>query len=313
MIRLQHVTKLYGLVIGVNDVTFDLPQGAYGLLGPNGSGKTTLLNLLMGQLRPTLGTVQVLGHEPWNNLELLRHVGLCPERDDMYPSISGLDWVRYLMELHGFDRRQARLLAENALVQVGLADAMRRSIGGYSRGMRQRVKLAQAIAHGPQLLILDEPFNGLDPLYRHEMTLLLKNWAKGGGSLILASHILHEVEAITDSFLLICNGRVLASGSAEEVHSMLADVPNEITFRCSDAAALARAMLGQEHRDVVESVRFSTDNEELVLATKRAAVVYEHLPAWLAGSGVRVREMRSADESLQALFDSLLRIHRGER
>lgn len=308
MIDLQHVTKLYGPVIGVNDVTLSLPAGAYGLLGPNGSGKSTLLNLITGQLRTTLGMVRTLDHRPWNNTKLLRRIGVCHEQDLLYANVTGLDWVSYLLKLHGFGRRAARRRAEQALEQVGLADAMRRPIGGYSRGMRQRTKLAQVFAHDPELLILDEPFSGLDPVGRHQMIVLLREMIEAGKGVLLASHILHEVEAITQSFLLICGGRLLASGSAEEVHALLADVPNEIRIRCNDARQLARLLL---EVDAVESLRLDDDGRSLVLATGSPATIYNRLPEWIAGTDIHIEELRSADESLQALFQSLLRIHRG--
>ena len=178
MIQLDHVTKLYGPVIGVNDVTLTLQQRAYGLLGPNGSGKSTLLNLITGQLRPTLGGVQVLGQDPRNNAAVFRRLGVCPEQDVLYGNVTAFQWVRYLLELHGFGRGDAAARAEAALTQVGMAHAMHRQIGGYSQGMRQRTKLAQALAHEPELLILDEPFNGLDPIGRHDMTVVLRNWVQ---------------------------------------------------------------------------------------------------------------------------------------
>jgi len=218
MIELRSVTKLYGSVIGINDVTMSLERKAYGLIGPNGSGKSTLLNLITGQLRPTLGSLQVLGCDPWNNRAMFRRIGVCPERDLLYHNVTGFRWVRYLLELNGFGRVEAARRAEAALDQVGLSEAMHRQMGGYSRGMRQRTKLAQALAHEPELLILDEPFNGLDPVGRRDMTEVLRRWIASGRGLLLASHILHEVEAVTDSFLMICNGRLLASGLAEEVH-----------------------------------------------------------------------------------------------
>jgi ABC-2 type transport system ATP-binding protein len=277
-------------------------------LGPNGSGKSTLLNLITGQLRPTLGSVAALGLRPWNNRELFRRIGVCPEPDLTYTNVTGLDWVSYLMRLHGFARREAARRAESALEMVGLAGAMRRPIGGYSRGMRQRAKLAQAFAHDPELLILDEPFNGLDPIGRHQITELLRQWIKSGKGLLLASHILHEVEAITQSFLLICGGRLLASGTASEVHAMLADVPNEIYIRSTDAQRLARRLL---ETDVVQSIRFTDESQGLLLATRSPATVYSRLPEWIAEADVRVDELRSTDDSLHALFDSLLRIHRG--
>ncbi len=172
MIRFEHVTKLYKTVIGVNDVSLDLAPGAYGLLGPNGSGKTTFINLIIGQLRPTIGSVRVFGQNPWSRSELLRRIGICPAIDVLLPNVTALDWVQYLVRLHGFDAAEATLRAKNALELVGMQHAMRRPIGTYSLGMRQRTKIAQAIAHDPELLILDEPFNGLDPVGRHELTEL---------------------------------------------------------------------------------------------------------------------------------------------
>lgn len=307
MIELSHVTKLYGTVIGVNDMTLSLAPGAYGLLGPNGSGKSTLLNLLTGQLRPTIGRVRVFGESPRNNAELFRRLGYCPGSEGLYANVSGYDWVCYLAQLQGMNPSGAAAAAKNALDIVGMSESMHRPIASYSRGMRQRVKLAQAIAHDPQFLILDEPFNGLDPIGRHEMGVLLKNWIKQGKSLLLASHLLYEVESITDSFLLISGGRLLASGTAAEVHALLVDVPNEITIRASDPRGLGSLIL--EH-ELTDSIRIERDL--LQLTTRHPAKLYEQMPGWIAETGISVGEMRSADESLQALFNSLLKIHRGE-
>jgi ABC-2 type transport system ATP-binding protein len=197
--------------------------------------------------------------------------------------------------------------AGKALEIVGMTDSMHRPIASYSRGMRQRTKLAQAIAHDPQFLILDEPFNGLDPIGRHEMGVLLKKWIQEGKSLLLASHLLYEVESITDSFLLISGGRLLASGTAAEVHALLVDVPNEITIRTSDPRRLGGLLL--EH-EITDAIRIERDS--LQLTTRHPARLYEQMPRWIAETGITVGEMRSADESLQALFNSLLKIHRGE-
>lgn len=310
MIELESITKLYGTVIGVNDMNLSLGPGAYGLVGPNGSGKTTLLNLITGQLRPTIGRIRVLGHSPWNRDALLRMIGLCPAVDVYHPNIAGLKWVAYLVELHGFGRREARRRASASLEAVGLKDAMRRSMGTYSLGMRQRTKLAQAFAHDPKLLILDEPFNGLDPIGRHEMIEVLREWVRGGRSLILASHILHEVEAVSSSFLLIRGGRLLASGPPEEIHGLLADMPNEIRLRCDNPTALAQKLV---ESGLVESLRFVENGQALLLSTRSPAPIFQQLPTWLEELGVQVWELNSADDSLQQLFSSLMRMHRGER
>ncbi len=307
MIELTNVTKLYGKVIGVNDFTLSLGVGAYGLLGPNGSGKSTLLNLITGQLRPTQGTVRVLGESPCNNANLYRRLGYCPGGEGLYADVSALEWVKYLQQLQGMTAAQADAASKTALDLVGMSGAMYRPISTYSRGMRQRTKLAQAIAHDPDFLILDEPFNGLDPVGRHELTQVLLDWIGMGKSLLFASHLLHEIESITESFLLISGGRLLASGTAQEVHAMMQGLPNEITLRCSDPHRLG-ALLMQER--VADSVRVV--DGLLIVATPNPSRVFEPLPRWLAQTGLQVTEMHSADESLQALFNSLMKMHRGE-
>ncbi|HIQ20097.1 MAG TPA: ABC transporter ATP-binding protein [Planctomycetes bacterium] len=307
MILLEHVTKLYGTVIGVNDLTASLPQGAYGLVGPNGSGKSTLLNLLTGQLRPTLGRIAVLGQPPWNNARLCQRLGVCPEQDAFYPNITPLEWVRYLLELQGFSGSEASERAEAALEQVGLAETRRRPLGECSRGMRQRAKLAQALAHDPSLLILDEPFAAVDPLGRRRMVELIRRRIAEGKGVVIASHLLHEVEAVTDRFLLICGGRLLASGTAEEVYALLEELPKEVRLRADQPRRLARQLLETELADAVRL----TGRDELVVSTDSPGRLYRQLPQLVDRAGVRVFELRAAEGSLQALFDALLRIHRG--
>ena len=291
----------------MNDITLSLPPGAYGLLGPNGSGKSTLLNLLTGQLRPTIGAIRMFGEPPVGNDRLFRRLGYCPSGDGMYTGVSGFEWVRYLQQLEGMSRAEAGAAAERALTLVGMRGAMHREVSGYSRGMRQRTKVAQAIAHDPELLILDEPFNGLDPIGRHELTESLHEWIRRGKSLIMASHILHEVEAVTQSFLLICHGRLLASGTPADVHQLLVDLPNEITIRTSAPRELARRLVEESLADSV-----SVAADAVVASTRHPSQLLAQLPDWTADGGIEISEVRSADESLQALFNTLLRIHRGE-
>ncbi len=305
--RLDHVTKLYGPVIGVNDISLELPPGAYGLLGPNGSGKSTLLNLITGQLRPTLGDVAVFGEQPFGNDSLFRRIGYCPSSEGMYANITGLDWVTYLQQLQGWSASDAKKSAIQALTVVGMADAMRRNISGYSRGMRQRTKLAQAIAHDPPFLILDEPFNGLDPIGRHEMSTALRSWIGQGKSLLLASHILHEVESVTQSFLLICGGRLLASGTAEEVQEMLVDLPNELVVTTDQPQRLAQKLVDL---GIVDQIRLQPG--QVTVSTSSPSQLLSQLPAWVREQDLNIREVRSSDESLQTLFNTLLKIHRGE-
>ena len=309
MIELDSVTKLYGTVIGVNDISLSLPPGTYGLLGPNGSGKTTLINLLMGQLKPTIGTVQLFGTNPWFRSHLLRRVGLCPAIEVNYPRVSALAWVSYLVQLHGFGAGEAHERALAALKTVRLEHAMNRPMRDYSLGMRQRTKLAQAIAHDPDFLILDEPFNGLDPVGRFEMINFLKDWSKRGKSLILASHILHEVEAINPSFLLISGGRLLASGSPNEVREILADSPSKLIFSTNFPKRLATLLI--EHCPI-DSIQLNNDGSSLIVETRSAAAVFEKIPELLTSSDIQIFEMNSFDDSLKTLFSTLMQIHRGE-
>jgi ABC-2 type transport system ATP-binding protein len=313
LIQFDSVTKLYGNVLGVNDICLTLPQGAYGLLGPNGAGKSTLLNLLIGQLVPTRGSVRVLGQNPRNNPGLMKRIGFCPGFEGLYSSITGLKWVTFLLEMHGTERRQARERAADCMSLVGMQDGMNRPISAYSRGMRQRTKMAQAIAHDPQLLILDEPLSGLDPIGRAELTDVLRKRIADGGSLILASHVLHEIEAVTDSFLLISGGRLLASGTADEVHELLYDLPVEVQIICNDPQRLASLIMAHGLAERVSLVRSPSGRELLRVATCQTARFFARLPVWIAEYNLRVDEMKTADDSLQTLFNSLMKIHRGER
>jgi ABC-2 type transport system ATP-binding protein len=309
MIDLHNVSKLYGNVIGVNDLTLTLPTGAYGLVGPNGSGKTTFINLLTGQLRPTLGQIRVFDQNPWVHRSLLRKIGLCPATDVLYPNVSARQWVTYQVRLHGFSLRESQQLALEALERVNMLDAMDREMGTYSLGMRQRTKIAQAIAHKPELLILDEPYNGLDPVGRYQMTQMLKRWAGEGQCLLFASHVLHEIEAITSSFLLIYGGRLLASGTAHEIESILADTPQEVVLVGPDVARLIHRLA-----DVpwVDSLSLTSDRTELRVALRDPAAMYERLATWIHEDGLHIEKFQTAEGNLTALFESLLRHHRGE-
>ena len=307
MLEFEGVTKLYKSVIGVNDISLKLDKGSYGLLGTNGSGKTTLINLILGQLKPTIGQVKIFGINPWKNQSALTKIGYCPAVEPMYPSVSGIQWAAYLVELQGFTRHEAWQRAKSCLQTVGMEDSMNRSMGGYSLGMRQRVKLAQAMAHDPELLILDEPFNGLDPVGRIQMTQYLQEWVSQGRSLILASHILHEVETVDPSLLLISGGRLLASGSPAEVRSILADCPNAILIRSSDDHRLVSAIVNDPG---IHNVSFEEDS--VIVTVANPSVVLELISKVTLELNIEIYEIRGADESLQDIFSTLMRLHRGE-
>lgn len=307
LIEFQHVTKLYGTVLGVNDINLKLPPGAYGLLGPNGSGKTTLLNLLVGQLTQTMGIVRVFGIEPRNSTELMRRMSYCPSSEGLYANVSSFRWVTYLNELRGYSRAEAKSRAEHWLKVVGLEESMHRHISGYSRGMRQRTKLAQALAHDADLIILDEPFSGLDPVGRHEMTELLRQRVDAGVSVLFASHVLHDIESLTSSFLLIRDGRVLASGNKDEIYELMVDIPSEIDLSSPQARELASVLMKEP---AVQQV--SIKNDVVTVFTTSAATLAAVLPELCLTAGAEITRMESGSASLHELFTSLMKIHRGE-
>ena len=310
LIEMENVTKLYGNVIGLNDVTLRMPRGVYGLLGPIGSGKTTFINLVMGQLRPSIGRVRVMDSNPSWHGAYLGKIGLCQSTDIYLPLISGLEWVTNQVSLYGIHRRRAVQLAKEALDLVKMSHAWHRPLTSYSLGMRQRCKLAQAIAHAPELLILDEPFNGLDPLGRIEMTDFLKQWVQQGKSLIMASHILHEIEAVDCSFLLLTGGRLLASGTRTEVRSLLSEIPNRIRIRSEHYREVATHLAQATH---VLDLKFEPDQQVVTISTESPAQLAQQLSAGVQTHGWAVTEVQPEDDSLQSLFSMLMQLHRGER
>src|SRR5262245_50880708 len=220
IITADHVSKWYGQVIGLNDITLTVPKGITGLLGPNGAGKSTLMKVVTGQLKPSKGNVSVLGEPIWDNPALYQRIGFCPEQDAFYERMTGAEWVAALLELTGLTDEDAAAAARHALEQVELSAAADKKIGAYSKGMRQRVKLAQAIAHDPELLILDEPLSGMDPLARRKTIRMIKEWARAGKSVIVSSHVLHEIESMTSNILLVNQGRIVAEGDIHQIRDL---------------------------------------------------------------------------------------------
>jgi len=305
LLQARSLTKLYGTVIGLNDVTLELEPGVIGLLGPNGAGKSTFLKLITGQLRPTEGELTVLGERPFGNPRLFARLGLCPEQDAFYDPWSAFDFVTSLARLSGLGAG-ARAAAERALDRLGAREFMHRPIGEYSKGMRQRTKIAQAIAHDPEFLILDEPLTGTDPICRREIMDLVIELGRRGKSILVASHVLHEVQAMTDQFVLVHGGRILASGRVQEIRSLMNQFPHRITIRCDDPRGLARAVLDALPLDGLE---IEPARGELVVSTRDPAAFYAGLPDLVQRAGCRVHELLSADDKLDAVFHYLLARH----
>ena len=309
MIEFKNTTKLYGSVIGVNDLSFTIPGGAYGLVGPNGSGKTTMINLLTGQLKPTIGRVSVFEQDPWRRRSILSRIGLCPATDVLYPNVSARQWVSHLVSLHGYGVRESQDLAVASLEMVGMKSRMDRPMGDYSWGMRQRSKIAQAIAHRPELIILDEPYNGLDPVGRQEMSSLLRKWVSEGRSLLFASHVLHEIESITSQFLLIFGGRLLASGTSEELEGFVAKAPQEVVVVGSGVVSLVPKLADREW---VDSIQLVENQSKLRVGLRDPIAFYEALTQWIADESLQIEQLLTADGNLTTIFESLLRFHRGD-
>jgi ABC-2 type transport system ATP-binding protein len=303
LVAAERLSKWYGQVIGVNDVTVTVPPGITGLLGPNGAGKSTLMKLITGQLKPSQGTLEVLGQPSWGNPDLFTRLGFCPEQDAFYDHMTGLAWLAGLLRLNGYDEAEATLRARRALEQVDLLDAAGKKIGAYSKGMRQRVKLAQALAHDPELLILDEPLSGMDPIARRRTIRLIKELARGGQSVIVSSHILHEIEAMTSSILLVNHGRILAEGNVHQIRELIDEHPHMVHVRAADPRGLARTLL---HDDDVLSL--SLEEGALVVRTGKPDVFYARLTELAASEACgAIHEVTSPDDNLQAVFSYLVK------
>jgi ABC-2 type transport system ATP-binding protein len=298
-----NLSKWYGQVIGLNDVTVAVPPGITGLLGPNGAGKSTFMKLITGQLRPSKGDVKVLGEPIWGNSDLYFRIGFCPEQDSFYDRMTGLEWVMALVRLNGLSDAEARTAAERALTAVDLMDAAGKRIGAYSKGMRQRVKLAQAIVHDPELLILDEPLSGMDPKMRRKTMKMIREWARQGKSILVSSHILHEIESITSNILLINNGRILAEGNVHQIRELIDTHPHTVYIRAENPRGLAREFLARA--DVI-SMRFEPG--ALVVETGKPDEFYEGITELVASGTVgSVEEVTSPDDNLQAVFKYLVK------
>jgi ABC-2 type transport system ATP-binding protein len=301
VLEFTRASRWYGAVIALNDVSTGIPPGVTGLLGPNGAGKSTFLKLAAGQLQPSQGEVKLLGVPAWGSPEVFHRVGLCPEADAFWENLTGLQFLTALLRFTGYDEAECRRRAEAALHQVALLDAKDRKIGGYSRGMRQRVKLAQALAHEPEVLLLDEPVTGMDPVNRRRVIDLVRRLGREGKTVVVSSHILYEVEAMTKRVLLVHNGRILAEGEVREIRDLLDEHPHTVALRAREPRRLASAVVGWRS---VLSVRLQPEGEWLTVETSRPDEFYRGLHQAALEAGVS--EMHSPDENLESVFRYLV-------
>lgn len=300
-VRARDLSRWYGEVVGLNDVSFDVDAPVVGVLGPNGSGKSTLFHLATGQLRPSRGSLEVLGETPWRNPRLMARVGFVPESDVFWEWMSARAFVEHLTRLHGFAPRDAARRAVDALRAVRLDEAAwDRPLGTYSRGMRQKAKIAQAIAHDPKLLILDEPLTGADPVSRRHINEVIRQKARDGVAILASSHVLHEVEALTGEVIVLSRGRLVARGDVRAIRALIDEHPHKVRVGVSDPRGLARELVAQPG-----VVSVALDDEGLLVETRDPDALHGALPAVCLDRGWRLTHLASTDESLQAVFDYL--------
>jgi ABC-2 type transport system ATP-binding protein len=299
-ISVRNVSRWFGNVVAVNNITFDVGAGVTGLLGPNGAGKSTLLHMLSGFLKPSEGAVEIEGTSAWLHPEMYSRVGLVPEREAVYPFLSGREFVRLAARLQKLPDPDAA--ADRAIDLVEMEPHAGRECGGYSKGMKQRIKVAAAIVHEPSILLLDEPFNGMDPHQRLQMMALLRTFARQGKAILFSSHILEEVERISDEVLVIVAGRLAASGDFHEIRRLMTDRPHTFRLRTSDNRALAAAMV---HEAFVSGV--SVHGEDLEVQTTDYGAFSRCVAKAASRERVTIYELLPTDESLESVFSYLVR------
>jgi ABC-2 type transport system ATP-binding protein len=303
VIAASHLSKWYGNVLGLNDVSLEIEEGITGLLGPNGAGKSTFMKLITGQMKPAIGTVTVRGRKAWNDPEVYQRIGFCPEQDVFYEDVTGWEFVTGLLRFYGYPRTEIRERAARALDVVDLTADKDRLIRGYSRGMRQRVKFAQTIAHDPDILILDEPLSGLDPLGKRKLIKLIKDFKKQGRTVLVSSHVLPEIEALTSRIVLIHQGKILAQGDVPFIRELIEAHPHQISVRSSDPRALAARFVGDRS---IQKMTFGADGRTLVVETHKRDAFFSRLTGVVLEAGISVEEISSPDDNLQSVFEYLV-------
>jgi ABC-2 type transport system ATP-binding protein len=303
VVQAQELSRWYGMVMGLNNVSFEIGPGLTGLVGPNGAGKSTLIQIVTGQLEPSSGLLTVLGEVPWNNPRLLQRIGHCPEGEAVPKDLRPLEWLRGLAWLSGLTGTEAVSRCEVILDKVGLPrEHWSKRMGQYSKGMKQRVKLAQGLLHQPDLLVLDEPMNGLDPMGRQEVAAILKELAADGVSILISSHILAELESLCKDILILNWGRILASGSQKEIRGDLKNWSEALSIECDSPEVLARCLF-----DAGVLLGFDLDAKDRLLhiRVRDAEDFYARWTGLLLASGVTVHGIRSQSRSLKNIFDKV--------
>jgi len=298
------LSRWYGDIVGLSGAALELHPGVTGLLGPNGAGKSTLVRILSGQIRPSRGSVRILGEPVWGNAPLMRRIGYCPESDAIYEGFSGRQFLIGMLALCGTRGSEAERRARSLLEVVGLDPDLRKPMGAYSKGMRQRAKLAQALLLDPEVLLLDEPLNGMDPLGRQQTMALIARLGAEGRTVLVSSHILHEVEAMTDQVALLHRGRMLAHGEVHEIRDLIEDRAHIVRLRCRDPHRLAARLIDLED---VAGVRFTSEAQGLVVETSRTDGFFARLTELGSDPELGIDEVLPLDDDLQSVFEYLVR------
>jgi len=303
LVIFENVSKFYGEVLGVNRVSLAIEPGITSLVGPNGAGKTTLMNLMTGLLQPTKGSIRVLGVSPSDAELFYKNIGYCSQFDAFPKGLNGFEFIASMLAVHGMSRAQASDLAWKVIERVGMTEAARRRIAGYSKGMRQRIKLALAIAHNPKVLVLDEPLNGLDPMARTEVTELFRALAAAGMHVIVSSHILHEVDMMSDRIIMMSNGYIVAEGDIQGGRSEMVDHPIQILIRCDKPAVVAARIF---EKDSVVEAKIHSDGRGLLIATRDVDRFYSLLNKIVLENEIGIEAIAPADENLHAVYQYLI-------
>ena len=304
-IKLEQVTKNYGNVQGISNISLDVDKGITGILGPNGAGKSTTMKMILGLSKPSRGIVTVDGKDPFYDWQLKKNFGFVPEYDCFYENMSGLEFVMYFLRMHDFGKEEAEKMAREALSELGLDKAMERKINTYSRGMRQKTKVARATVFDPEVLVMDEPFQGADPTTRMLLMNKMTEWAKKGKTILISSHILHDVQSLTDNIALINNGKMLAHGNRHEIRNLI-NVPRPISIvpvKNGNLRKLAKRLLDEEW---TKATAIDEETNELTVETTQTEDIYLEIPKILQKEKITVEKIYSEDDSLDSLYAKLV-------
>lgn len=304
VISLKKVSKWYGQVLGLSEADLEIQGGITGLLGPNGSGKSTLLQLLCGEIKPSYGEIRVLGEPVWNNEKLRPRMAFCPDKEGFYETLSGEEFLEILGQFQGLSFSESRDKTRELLELLDLEKVGRRKISTYSKGMRQRLKFAQALIGEAEVYLLDEPLQGTDPLGRSLLLKLIKGLAEKGATLLVSSHVLHEIEAVTDRIVALVQGRIIAQGQVEEIRALMSGVPRRVSIKVNRPRELAKILADQ---DSLQGLSFGSDGQTLEVTTFSAEKFLEGLPSFILDNNLEVQEIHSLDESLEEVFSLLTR------